>query len=101
MVDGFFRSYLRFSSNPALAGQIIGELDKSRGNTADTFLYTLSIEGDFSGRPVFPQIDGMIVRQEERSSRRKSLMGFIPGRLSLTIFLSQVELVFSKFQKSS
>ena len=39
-----------------LAGSITGELDKTQGNVDDTFVYTLTIEGQFSSEPQFPNI---------------------------------------------
>ncbi len=57
------------------AGELVGELDKTQGNTADRFVYTLSIDGNFKGQPDFPAIDGVTIQQGGREESTQIFNG--------------------------
>ncbi len=60
------------------AGIITGELDRSSGTVDDQFVYTLSIQGSFSGDPSFPAIEGV----EGRSYGRSQSVSIVNGKMT-------------------
>jgi hypothetical protein len=51
------------TASVAWAASLTGELDKTEGTLEDQFVYTLSVQGNFSEEPEFPTIDGLEVQK--------------------------------------
>ncbi|MFW7377714.1 MAG: BatD family protein [Oligoflexus sp.] len=77
-----------FHASAALAGILTGELDKVEGTIDDSFVYTLTIEGQYRQEPGFPDIDGMTVRRGGTSSSVQIINGQRSERYQVSFYLT-------------
>jgi hypothetical protein len=69
------------------AGVLTGELDKAEGTLNDTFVYTLTIEGEFGGRPDFPNVEHLTIERGGTSTMERYINGHHTSQTQYTYYL--------------
>lgn len=74
-------------SSVGFAGVLTGELDKSSGSLDDEFIYTLTIEGSYTGDVSFPKLEGFEVRRGGFSQSTQIINGKMSSSQQIQYYL--------------
>lgn len=76
-----------FCSSALVAGVLTGELDKSSGSLDDEFVYTLTIEGSYTGDLSFPKLEAFEVRRGGFSQSTQIINGKMSSSQQIQYYL--------------